>query len=165
MVVCEKCANSLLFIIRSLVLIRKIAHSKNFDFKMNNKFKLTNVLIQPVFEIRLQEVASMAMNDLDLTNSFPNTFSQIDQTVLQDITKADSDRLNDGLDAKIQANVRQNRKIIKFSYIILIYKQISRKISSFSGPSTAAAFNPNIKNAIDAKNTHNRTTTTASVAV
>lgn len=49
----------------------------------------------------------MAMNDLDLTNSFSNTFNQIDETVLQDMTKTNSDRMNDDLDAKIQANVRQ----------------------------------------------------------
>lgn len=48
----------------------------------------------------------MAMNDLDLSNSFPNTFNQIDQTVLQDMAKHNSDRMNDDLDAKIQANVR-----------------------------------------------------------
>lgn len=58
----------------------------------------------------------MAMNDLDLTNSFPNTFSQIDQSVLQDMAKTDTDRMNDDLDAKIQANVRSEAKNMKFFF-------------------------------------------------
>lgn len=50
----------------------------------------------------------MSMSDLDLTNSFPSTFNQIDQNVLHNLTKTNSNRLNDQheMDTKIQANVR-----------------------------------------------------------
>lgn len=59
----------------------------------------------------------MAMNDLDLSNTFPNTFSTIDQTVLQTITKTNANRMNDqhDLDRKLHANVR-----IFFDYIYFI---------------------------------------------
>ncbi|XP_055296303.1 uncharacterized protein LOC129565422 [Sitodiplosis mosellana] len=52
-----------------------------------------------------KEATAMAMN-LDLSHSFQNvnTFSQMDQTVLQDITKTNTDRMNSDLDEKIQAN-------------------------------------------------------------
>lgn len=56
----------------------------------------------------------MAMNDLDLSNTFPNTFSTIDQTVLQTITKTNAN-MNDQHDRKLHANVR-----IFFDYIYFI---------------------------------------------
>lgn len=55
--------------------------------------------------------ASISMNDLDLSNSFPNTFSPIDETVLQDMNKGNSGRLSNSLDlqSKIQTNVSVER--------------------------------------------------------
>lgn len=50
----------------------------------------------------------MTMNDLDLTNSFSSTFTQMDQTVLQEINKSNSNRIVDDqhdIDTKIPTNV------------------------------------------------------------
>lgn len=68
----------------------------------------------------------MTMNDLDLSNSFPNTFSQIDQTVLQDITKSSASRIDHhDLDTKIEGNVRfiiyLFLIITKFCFLIFNY--------------------------------------------
>lgn len=48
--------------------------------------------------------AALAMNDLDLANSFPNSFGQMDHTMLQEITKTSPSRLEDqhDLDAENQ---------------------------------------------------------------
>lgn len=52
--------------------------------------------------------AAMTMNDLDLSNSFPSTFSQMDHTVLQEITKTSPSRMDDPHDLDTENQVSAN---------------------------------------------------------
>lgn len=60
----------------------------------------------------------MTMNDLDLSNTFQSNTFQMDQTVLQDITKSNSSRMSDhhDLDTKIEPNVRIQPIEMLFEY-------------------------------------------------
>lgn len=49
----------------------------------------------PVIVSNKEVAAAMTMNDLDLTNPFPGTFSQMESTVLQEITKTSPSRMDD----------------------------------------------------------------------
>lgn len=61
----------------------------------------------------------MAMNNLHLANSFPNSFGQMNQNILHDITKTHSSRLDDQhIDSKIQTNVSF------FTFFIMIFTDI-----------------------------------------
>lgn len=62
----------------------------------------------PVIVSNKEVAAGMTMNDLDLANSFPSTFSQMDHTMLQEITKTSPSRM-DGqhdLDTENQVSVK-----------------------------------------------------------
>lgn len=80
-------------------------HRKIIIGESGRQYILTNEA--PVI-VSNKEAAAMAMlSSDDLESPFANSFSQIDQTVLQDIAKTNSSRINDqhDLDQKIQANV------------------------------------------------------------
>lgn len=61
----------------------------------------------PVIVSNKEVAAAMTMNDLDLANSFPSTFSQMDHTVLQEISKTSPSRMDDqnDLDTENQVSV------------------------------------------------------------
>lgn len=59
----------------------------------------------PVIVSNKEVSAGMTMNDLDLANSFPNTFSQMDHTMLQEITKSSPSRIDDQHDLDTEDHV------------------------------------------------------------
>lgn len=59
----------------------------------------------PVIVSNKEVSAGMTMNDLDLSNSFPSTFSQMDHTMLQDITKSSPSRIDDQHDLDTENQV------------------------------------------------------------
>lgn len=70
-----------------------------------HQYILTNEA--PVIVSSKEVAAAMTMNDLDLANSFPNTFSQMDHTMLQEITKTSPSPMDEhDLDAENQVSVK-----------------------------------------------------------
>lgn len=57
--------------------------------------------------------AGMTMNDLDLSNSFPSSFSQMDHTMLQEITKSSPSRIDDQHDLDTENQVSAKMKFTK----------------------------------------------------
>lgn len=71
----------------------------------NRQYILTNEA--PVIVSNKEVAAAMTMNDLDLANSFPNTFSHMDHRVLQEMTKTSPNHMDDqqnDLDAENQVS-------------------------------------------------------------
>lgn len=70
----------------------------------------------PVIVSNKEVSAGMTMNELDLANSFPNTFSQMDHTMLQEITKTSPNHM-DGqhdLDTENQVGVKYKNMFHSF---------------------------------------------------
>lgn len=91
--------------IDDVVVDRKVIISE----QPNRQYIVTNEA--PVIVSNKEVTAAMTMNDLDLTNSFPNTtFSHMDHSVLHEITKTSPNRMDDqqqhDLDAENQVCVK-----------------------------------------------------------